>query len=89
MEHVVSATEARIHFSEMMRRATDDQEIIIVERYGAPQIALMSAARYWRLAAGRQEGAHWREQVDRARAQIARELAGRKLPPPEEVIRPR
>ena len=32
----VSATEARIRFGELMRRAVEDKEAIIVERGGKP-----------------------------------------------------
>jgi len=38
----VSATEARIWFGELMRRAVEDKEAIVVERGGKPYVALVS-----------------------------------------------
>jgi prevent-host-death family protein len=36
MKRTVSATQARIHFGELMRRVVESQEPIIVERGGKP-----------------------------------------------------
>jgi prevent-host-death family protein len=44
MEHVVSATEARIHFGELMRRAVEKQVPTIVERGGEPHVVILSVA---------------------------------------------
>lgn len=87
MERIVSATEARIRFGEMIRRVVDNQETIIVERSGEPQIVLLSLVRYRRIKAAEQAQIDWRKRVDKAREQIAQDLDGAELRPPEEIIR--
>jgi prevent-host-death family protein len=87
MEKVVSATEARVHFGEMMRRVVEDQQIIVVERSGQPQMVLLSVSDYERLKAAGASDAFWLDQLHQARETIAAELAGRPLPPAEEIIR--
>jgi prevent-host-death family protein len=87
MERVVSATQARIHFGEVMRRVVEDGTPVVVERGGKPQVVLLSVEEYERLRAGQAERSDWRELVRRSREQIREALAGRPLPPPEDVIR--
>ena len=88
MGTVVSATEARIRFGDLMRRAIESHEAIIVERGGEPHVVVLSVAENKRLLAG-QRGEDWRDLVRRARAQIKADLQGRELPPPAEVLRQR
>jgi prevent-host-death family protein len=85
MEKVISATEARVHFGELMRRVTEHNEPVIVERGGKPEVVVISFAEYERLCANHAD--NWLERVDKVREQIRRELGGRTLPPPEDVIR--
>jgi prevent-host-death family protein len=85
MERVVSATEARIHFGELMRQAVENHETIFVERGGKPHVVVVSVQEYERLQKGRQQH-DWKELVCGARAQIQADLGGRKLPPPEEIL---
>jgi prevent-host-death family protein len=87
MERVVSATEARIRFGELMRWAVESQQPVIVERGGRPHVVVLSVTKYERLLADQQEEEPWRELVHRAREQIRAELGERELTPPEEVIR--
>jgi len=87
MKRAVSATEARIHFGELMRRVVESQEPIIVERGGKPHVVVLSVNQYEDLLAGQQEQEDWRELVQQAREQIRAELGERELPPPEEVLR--
>lgn len=87
MRRVVNATDARIHFGELMRRVVEDQESVIVERGGKPQVVMLSVAEYERLLAGHQEQEDWKELVRRAREQIRAELGERELTPPEEIVR--
>ena len=87
MKRTVSATEARIHFGELMRRVVESQEPIIVERGGKPHVVVLSVDQYEDLLAGQQEQEDWRELVQQAREQIRVELGERELPPPEEVLR--
>ena len=42
MEKVVSATEARIHFGELIQKVADEQCPIIVERGGKAQVVIIS-----------------------------------------------
>ena len=86
MERTVSATEARINFGKMMRKVSEEQQAIIVERSGQPQIVLISIAEYERLKAAGQSRDSWRDQLLEVREDIAAELAGRELPPADEVI---
>ena len=86
MGRVVSATEARIHFGELMRQAVKGHEPIIVERDGKSHVVILSVAAYERLLKGQQQE-DWKDLVDQARMQIQFELGGRELPPPEEIVR--
>lgn len=86
MGRVVSATEARLRFAELRRRAAVTREAIIVERGGKPHVVILSVDEYERLL---RPGHHddWRELVQRARAQIEADLGGRTSPRPEEIVR--
>ena len=85
MERVVSATEARIRFGELMRRAVENDETIIVERGGEAHVVVLSVEEYERLRE-RQKQENWRYLVDSARAQVLSDLGGRTLPSPAEVL---
>jgi len=89
MERTISATEARIHFGELMREVIENREPVIVERDGKPHIVVISVEEYERLKCARQrEG--WEEALNRAvrlSARIRERRGGEPLPPPEEVIR--
>lgn len=83
MEQRISATEARIHFGELMRAA--QEEPIIVERDGVPKVVVLSKQAYDDLLA--QIPKHnWRDLVDDVHKQIRAELSGKTLPPPEQII---
>ena len=47
-----TATEARIHFGELLRRVVETDEPIFVERGGTPQAVVISPALWARLSAG-------------------------------------
>jgi len=85
MARRVSATQARIRFGELMRRAVEDKEAIIVERGGKPYVVLVSVEEYNRLKRG-QAASGWEELLGEIR-RVRAPLVGRPLPPPEEVIR--
>ena len=87
MERVVSATEARIRFGELMRWVVESQQPVIVERGGKPHVVVLSVEKYESLLSGKQEPEDWRELVRQAREQIQAELGERELVPPEEVLR--
>lgn len=89
MERVVSATEARIHFGELMRRVVKNQEAVIVERGGQPQIVIMAVAEYDQMKAN-QKPAEWQQvlkQADEIREKIMARRQGQPLPPADEIIR--
>jgi len=85
VERVVSATEARIRFGELMRQAVENHETIIVERGGKSHVVVISVEHYQRLLKRQQQG-DWKELVHEARAQIRAELGDRTLPQPEEIL---
>ena len=87
MGRVVTATEARIHFGELMREVIEHRRPVIVERAGKPQVVVLAVTEYERLLAGQVKQANWKELVRHAREQVRAELAGRKLPPSEDIIR--
>jgi prevent-host-death family protein len=86
MGRVVSATEARIHFGELMREAVESDEAIVVERGGKAHVVVLSVDEYERLLK-RQQRAAWKELAHAARAQVDADLGGRTLPPAEETLR--
>lgn len=86
MGRVVSATEARIRFGELMRQVVENQEHIIVERGGKSHVVVISVDEYERLLRG-QQPEDWKGLVAQARAQIQAELGERELPPSEEILR--
>ena len=86
MERSMSATEARIHFGELMRRVVEDQEPIVVERAGKPHVVVISIDEYERLNAARDDREDWRDLVSQARERVRAELGDRSLTPPEEIL---
>jgi prevent-host-death family protein len=87
MERMVSATDARVHFGELMRWVVESQKPVIVERAGKPHVVMLSMGEYERLLTGRQAQDDWRELTRQARDQIEADLGERELPAPEEIIR--
>jgi prevent-host-death family protein len=85
MEKVVSATEARVHFGELMRRVVERDESVIVERGGKPEVVVLSITEYERLR--HRQSDDWRAQLDAVHALIRHERGDEPLPPPEEIIR--
>src|SRR4051812_7274241 len=86
MEKRISATEARVHFGEVMRHVIEEEEPIIVERAGKPEAVIISLAEYRRLQGLEPED--WRAQLDEVHALIRKERGDQPLlPPPEDVIR--
>lgn len=85
MERIVSATEARIHFGELMRQAVETRRPIIVEHGGQARVIILAVSEYERLQQG-QAQADWKTLIQQARAQARADLSGRRLPPPEEVL---
>lgn len=89
MKRVVSATEARIRFGELIRRVVEEGEPVLVERGGKPYVVLLSVEEYERLKAA-QKKETWRETVKeilRLGTRIKSRRKGEPLTPPEDIIR--
>jgi prevent-host-death family protein len=89
MVKVVSATEARVRFGELIRRVREDGETYIVERAGARQVVVLSVDRYDALVEAASGDAR-RDSLARGYALGQRLRAGREGAPieaPEEAIR--
>lgn len=86
MEKRISATEARVHFGEVMRQVIEGHEPVIVERAGKPEAVIISLAEYRRLQGHKVDD--WRAQLDKVHELIRRERGDQPLlPPPEDIIR--
>ena len=89
MESIVTATEARVRFGDMIRRVVEEEEAIIVQRGGKPQLVMLSLAQYERLKQG--HTSDWQEALARTRAVAAKIWARRGdvplNPTPDAIIR--
>jgi prevent-host-death family protein len=83
MSQTISATQARIHFGEVMRMAQETP--VIVERDGKAEVVILSKQAYDSLLKG---GSHVaaRELLNQAHARVRSETPGRRLPDPAEII---
>ena len=85
MPDVFTATEAKVHFGELMRRVVERREPVYVERGGRPQVVVLAVADYERLLSC-EEGSGWLARARQARDRIQAELAGQDLPPVEKLV---
>jgi len=85
-ERTMTATNARVHFGQVLRWVSETRQPIIVERAGRPQAVILSLQEYERLKQ-EQQSKDWRSLVDAAHQIIQAELGDRSLPAPDEVIR--
>jgi prevent-host-death family protein len=88
MERRLSATEARVHFGELLRRIAESGETVIVERGGTAAAAIVPIVAYerWKAAASPQS---WRDALERARqvrSAMAPKFAAQKVPTLDEII---
>jgi prevent-host-death family protein len=84
MQVIVSATEARVHFGELMQDAVQHQQPIVVEKAGKPQVVIIAYDRYRQLV--REENDDWRTLLARGHANVNSLRAGRDLPSAVEMI---
>jgi prevent-host-death family protein len=86
----MKATEARVHFGELLRRVAEKEQIIIVERDGVPQAVILSMQEYQKLKEAQAKPSEWEDSLQRAR-QLSRRIQFRRqnqpFTPPEEIIR--
>ena len=83
MKQTISATDARIHFGEVMQQAQNAP--VVVERGGQPIVVILSKQEYDRLTA--EKNADWQELMIATRKKLVIELKGKEITPPEEIIR--
>ncbi len=84
MDRIVSATEARVHFGDIMKKAKNGP--VFVERDGKPEAVIISKQEYDRLIKNC-PGPDWRKKLAETHDLIRKELKGRKLPDPSEMLR--
>lgn len=89
MSKVMSATEARIHFGELLRHVTEQREPVVVERAGKPYAVVLSIDAYERLIAGKQPVDHQKilTNIVQLGTKIRARLKDAPMLPPEEIIR--
>jgi len=84
MQKTISATQARIHFGEIMRQTKVGP--VIVERDGKAEVVVISKKAYDRLVAANTQN-DLQDKLEKLHNRIRIELAGRALPDPAELIR--
>ena len=84
MQKTISATQARIHFGEIMKQARIAP--VIVERDGKAEVVVVSKKTYDRLVAANTQN-DLQDKLEELHNRIRIELAGRALPDPAELIR--
>ena len=87
MPRTLTATSARVRFGELLHSVAEQGETVFVERNGKPQAVVMPLAEYRRLQDLEDRSESWEELLDEAIAEIDHHLAGRALPPADEMIR--
>jgi prevent-host-death family protein len=89
MDTVVSATDARVHFGELMRQVMETGKAVTVERGGKPAVVVVPVAEYEQLNAAlrRQRWEDWHKRLDALHALIRAEVGDRDVPDAVELIR--
>lgn len=82
MNTVVSATDARVHFGELMRQVTETKQAVVVERGGKPTVAIVPAEEYeeWRAEMRRKRWDEWWKELEALHARLAEERGGQAPP---------
>lgn len=86
-ERTMTATEARIHFGELMREVVEQDRTVVIERGGKPHVVMLSVEEYARLKSGSEIKSDWEAMVESVRARIAMETGEKVLPSAVEIIR--
>jgi len=83
MDHIISATQARIHFGEVIRWARSGP--VFVERDGKSEVVVISKQEYDQLvtAAPKKD---WQKTLEELHEKLRIELAGRSLPDSANLI---
>jgi prevent-host-death family protein len=86
MPKTISATEARIHFGDVLRGVAERGESFLVERNGKPLAVVLSIDEYERLRSGENEEDDWWTLVLRSQERFQREWGDRPMPDIVQVI---
>lgn len=89
MTRVMSATDARVHFGEVLRRVSEDGEVIRVERSGKPLAVVISIAEYEdleRLRHERRPETDWWERAQQSREIMRKRFEGRTPPDIDQIF---
>ncbi len=85
MDRVVSATQARIHFGQLLRQARAG-EVVLVEHAGKPAVVILAVEEYLKLKARQQQD--WRQTLEKiVRLNAQRQASGCDLTAPTEILR--
>jgi prevent-host-death family protein len=88
MSRTMSATEARVHFGDVLRAVAERGETVFIERGGKPQAVVVSIDEYKRLKGNMVQGEEedWWDRVERARARFAEITKGKQIPDADDLI---
>jgi prevent-host-death family protein len=88
MDTVVSATDARVHFGELMRQVMETGKAVTVERGGKPAVVVVPVAEYEHLLElEHRRREDWWKRLDAIHARIRAEIGDRPVPDTDELIR--
>ncbi len=73
MASTMSATQARIHFGELMRRVVDGGEAVVVERSGRPTVVVLSVEAHAALVGQRRDPGQWSDAREPTDQMVLRE----------------
>ncbi|HEY7036852.1 MAG TPA: type II toxin-antitoxin system Phd/YefM family antitoxin [Thermomicrobiales bacterium] len=86
MAKAVSATEARVHFGELLRGVTERGETYLVERSGTPLAVVIAVEEYERLRTSQDAIPDWERQLDELHDLIRRRHGDRAVPDAVELV---
>lgn len=81
----MSATEARVHFGELLRAVSEERDHVVVERSGQPVAVVLSPQRFAELSQ-RDDVDAILQRAEQSRQLVARWLDGKPLPDIDELI---
>lgn len=85
MKKTVTATEARVHFGELLRGIAEEADTYVVEKAGRPTVVVISFSEYQRLMNGKpKEG--WEVLLEKAQKLFQETYRGTEPPDPVELI---
>ena len=86
MRRTVTATEAHVHFGELLRRVVEERTHVVVERAGKPLVVVLSIEEYERLQAGQPEAEDWRTLLAKTRELTRAEVGDSPPLPVDDLI---